>query len=234
MPHQVKCRGEIPIAFNGRDNYACVYKMGVSMASVYDLKPRFQDLLRSVVVKLAGKKVTANQVTGFAALLSILTGMVLFRFSDSSGILLILPLVLFIRMALNAIDGMLAREHNMISSLGAILNELGDVISDAALYLPLALFTGFSPTLVVLVVILAIISEMTGVVAIQIGASRRYDGPMGKSDRAFVFGALGFFCGFGILPADWINYLLTLVFILLCVTIYNRSRHALDEIGKRS
>ena len=231
MPHQAKYRGEIPIAFNGRDNYGQGSNGGVIMASVYDLKPRFQDLLRSLVVKLAEKGVTANQVTVFAALLSILTGAVLFRFCDSKVILLILPLVLFIRMALNAIDGMLAREHNMKSPLGAILNELGDVVSDTALYLPLALFAGFTPTLVVLIVVLAVISEMTGVVAIQIGASRRYDGPMGKSDRAFVFGAIGFFCGFGILPADWITYVLAVVFILLCMTIYNRSRQALAEIG---
>ena len=36
--------------------------------------------------------------------------------------------------------------------------------------------------------------EMAGVVAVQIGAERRYDGPMGKSDRAFTFGLLH---GFG-------------------------------------
>ena len=29
----------------------------------------------------------------------------------------------------------------------------------------------------------------------MVGASRRYDGPMGKSDRAFVFGALGLWVG---------------------------------------
>lgn len=42
----------------------------------------------------------------------------------------------FIRMALNALDGMLARECNQQTRLGAILNETGDVISDIALYLP--------------------------------------------------------------------------------------------------
>ena len=204
---------------------------GFIMSSVYDLKPKFQDLLRSLVVKLAGKGITANQVTVSAALLSVLTGTLLAQFSESQSILLILPLVLFVRMALNAIDGMLAREHNMKSSLGAILNELGDVVSDASLYLPLALFAGFAPILVVLIVVLAIISEMTGVVAVQIGASRRYDGPMGKSDRAVVFGAIGFFGGFGILPEDWISYLLAIVTLLLCVTIVNRSHRALAEIN---
>ncbi|MGV2390784.1 MAG UNVERIFIED_CONTAM: CDP-alcohol phosphatidyltransferase family protein [Microcystis novacekii LVE1205-3] len=45
-------------------------------------------------------------------------------------LLLLMPLVLFMRIALNAIDGMLARDYNQKTSLGTILNELGDVISD--------------------------------------------------------------------------------------------------------
>jgi len=53
------------------------------------------------------------------------------------------------------------------------------------LYTPLALVPGFTPQFVVPIAMLAVVSEMTGVVAIQIGASRRYDGPMGKSDHAF-------------------------------------------------
>ena len=56
--------------------------------------------------------------------------------------LLLLPPVLFVRMALNAIDGMLAREFAQKSALGAVLNELGDVVSDTALYLPFATIAG--------------------------------------------------------------------------------------------
>ena len=110
-------------------------------------------------------------------------------------------------MALNAIDGMLAREHQMQTPLGAILNELGDVIADAGLYLPFALLPTAYPWLVVLVVLLATISEMTGVIAIQIGASRRYDGPLGKSDRAFFFGLIALLLGLGVPPGHWLNIL---------------------------
>ena len=42
-------------------------------------------------------------------------------------------------MMLNALDGMLAREFDRPTPLGALLNEIGDLVSDAALYLPLAL-----------------------------------------------------------------------------------------------
>lgn len=200
------------------------------MASIYDLKPRFQSLLRPLVKDLAGRGVSANQVTFFAMLLSFFSGGLIALNPENRPLLLIIPVVLFIRMALNAIDGMLAREHDMKSPLGAILNELGDVFSDAALYLPLALISGVPAVWIVLAVILAVISEMSGVIALQIGAERRYDGPMGKSDRAVVFGTIGLLLGLGLSPGAWLEYLMIAVCALLCLTIVNRARKALAEI----
>lgn len=197
------------------------------MASIYDLKPRFQRLLRPLVRDLAAGGITANQVTVGAAVLSIVTGAVIARWPDSPRLLLLLPPVLLARMALNAIDGMLAREHGQRSRLGALLNELGDVIADAALYLPFALVPGLEPGVVVAAVVLAIIGEMTGVVAIQIGAARRYDGPMGKSDRAGWFGLLALLLGLGVSPGTWSAILLGLVVLLGGVTIVTRARRAL-------
>jgi CDP-diacylglycerol--glycerol-3-phosphate 3-phosphatidyltransferase len=199
------------------------------MPSVYDLKPAFQGLLRPIVTHLARNGFTANQVTLAAMLLSILTGVGIALNAESVAWLLLLPLVLFVRMALNAIDGMLAREHDQKTRLGAVLNELGDVISDAALYLPLALVAGFDPRLMVLIVLLAVISEMTGVLTQTLGATRRYDGPMGKSDRAFVFGAIGLLLGLGIAPAGWLTPVLFIILALLLVTTVNRARRGLQE-----
>lgn len=140
-----------------------------------------------------------------------------------------MPIALFLRMVLNAIDGMLAREHGMKSSLGAILNELGDVLSDIALYLPLALVRGLASEWIVIVVLLAVVSEMSGVIAVQIGATRRYDGPMGKSDRAFVFGLFCLLLGLGVLSPHWFNYAMIVTALLLLITIFNRARGSLRE-----
>ncbi len=200
------------------------------MASIYDIKPAFQNLLRPLTRKLARIGVTANQVTLSALLLSLIAGLMLVYCRQQTGIYLAVPVVMFIRMALNAIDGMLAREHGMKSPLGAILNELCDVISDAVLYLPFALLPEINLWVIVAIVIAAVISEMTGVVAVQIGASRRYDGPMGKSDRAFVFGAIALALGLGMPSGSWLNELFGVVLLLTLATIYNRARHALNEI----
>lgn len=200
------------------------------MVSIYDAKPQFQALLRPLTNALARAGVTANQVTLAAAVLSIATGAAVAALRAHRLVLFLLPAVLFVRMALNAIEGMLAREHGQKSRLGSILNELGDVVSDSALYLPLAIVPGFCPCLVVPLVLLAVVSEMAGVVAFQVGASRRYDGPMGKSDRAFVVGTLAFFMGLGVPTGLWLDIVLGLVIALLLVTICNRSAKALREV----
>jgi CDP-diacylglycerol---glycerol-3-phosphate 3-phosphatidyltransferase len=199
------------------------------MASIYDIKPAFQNLLRPLTRALASAGVTANQVTVAAALLSGAVGACIWFNPLARWPLFLVPAFLFARMALNAIDGMLAREHNMKSRLGAVLNEVGDVAADTALYLPFALVPGFSPWLIVIITILAVISEMTGVVAVQIGATRRYDGPMGKSDRAFVFGLLALLLACGVPAGDWLLYGQVLVGALLVLTIVRRARRALAE-----
>lgn len=198
--------------------------------TIYDLKPAFQNLLRPICKALASAGITANQVTVFAMLLSFGVGATFALNPNTGWAAFLIPVWLFLRMALNAIDGMLAREHNMQSALGGVLNELSDVAADAALYLPFALVAGFSPALVIAVVLLSTFTEMAGVVAVQIGASRRYDGPMGKSDRAFVFGLLALLLGLGINLALWANVALGIVALLCVLTIVNRSSRALGEL----
>jgi CDP-diacylglycerol--glycerol-3-phosphate 3-phosphatidyltransferase len=198
--------------------------------TIYDLKPAFQNLLRPACRALANAGISANQVTVAALLLSFVVGGLFAMNEETAWAAFLIPVWLFLRMALNAIDGMLAREHGMQSELGGFLNELSDVAADAALYLPFAIVTGISPLLVVAIVILSILTEMAGVVAVQVGASRRYDGPMGKSDRAFVFGLLGLLLGLGVELQWWANLALLAVAILTALTIVNRVKKALDEL----
>jgi CDP-diacylglycerol---glycerol-3-phosphate 3-phosphatidyltransferase len=205
----------------------CLSARKSAVASTYDLKPRFQAILRPLTRALAARGVTANQVTLAAVALSLAMGAVVAAVPTSRAAMFAVPVVLFLRMALNAIDGMLAREHGMKSRLGAVLNELGDVVSDAALYLPLAWVPHVSAIAVTLVVVLGIVSEMAGVVAVQIGAGRRYDGPLGKSDRAFVFSCIYFALGCGLEPGRWLDIVLGGMVLLAAVTIVNRSRRAL-------
>jgi len=199
------------------------------LASIYELKPAFQSLLRPLVGRMAGAGIRANAVTVLATVLSALTGLAIWRWHEAFWPLLLLPAFLVVRMAMNAIDGMLAREHDQQTRLGGLLNELGDVVSDAALYLPLAFVAGLDPMLIVVIVTLGIVGEMTGVLGPVLGGDRRYDGPLGKSDRAFVFGALALWAGLGGALQPWADWVLVVMVALALLTIFNRARGALGR-----
>jgi len=173
--------------------------------------------------------VSANAVTVAALAMSLAQGVWLAVMPSSRWPLLVLPVVLFLRMALNAIDGIMAKEHGQATPAGAVLNEVSDVAADAALYLPFALITGVSATLVVLVVVTGIIAEMAGALGPMLGVSRNYAGPFGKSDRAFAFGLLAVLLGLGLAPGTWTDLYLWLMLALSILTIFNRARRIAAE-----
>lgn len=196
--------------------------------TIYDLKPAFQNLLRPIVNGMANKGITPNQVTWAAMILSLIVGALIALSKGAVYALYIVPAFLFIRMALNAIDGMLAKEHDLKSDAGAVLNEMGDVISDAGLYLPLALISGVDAKAVIFFVVIGIFTEMTGILGAVIKNERRYDGPMGKSDRAFMVGALCLLWALGIHPAFWSDAVIYAGGLLGVLTVINRWKGALS------
>lgn len=197
--------------------------------SIYALKGRFQALLRPLVVRLHAIGATANQVTVAAALLSVLVaGVVGFAADARPALFALLPVWLLLRMALNAIDGMLAREFGQQSHLGAYLNELGDVIADLALYLALlAVPGGLDPRPLLLFAALAMLTEFAGVLGPMVGASRRYEGPMGKSDRALVVGVLGLLLACGAISPRAVEWTLYAASVLCALTVLRRVRAGL-------
>jgi len=197
--------------------------------SVYDLKPRFQALLRPGIRRLAAVGVTANMVTIAAVVGSIGVGALLVLW-PSRWALLALPIWLFLRMALNAVDGMMARELGMASRLGAVLNEIGDVLSDLALYLPLATVAPPAAGAVVAFSFGAVLTELSGVLAQALGDRRRYEGPMGKSDRAALIGLLAVVTAVWPEVGRWWTWVFAAAAVLTALTCFNRLRAALRAL----
>lgn len=198
------------------------------MPTLYTLKPAFQSSLRHSVDMLAANGVTANQVTLAAAFLSIAAGAAIAAFPNAGWVFLLLPVVLFVRMALNAIDGMLAREHGQASRLGMYLNELCDVVSDLALILPFALVAPFPSWGVAAFAIAATLAEFAGVLGVAAGSGRNYAGPFGKSDRALALGLIAVLVAadFGV---SWIApWIFPAMAALSLVTMVNRVRAGLS------
>jgi len=178
--------------------------------SLYQLKSQFQDQLRPISDALVEQKVTANQVTVSAVLLSLGTAYVIARPAQNQPRLwLLLPSSLFVRMALNAIDGMMAREHGQASRLGAVLNEVGDIVADTALIASLAPHVAngnlqasavnlpnrisIHQRHIIGLIALSISTELLGITSNTMLDIRANQGPLGKSDRAFLLGLLGAF-----------------------------------------
>ncbi len=133
------------------------------MISIYKIKPAFQKLLQPFLNGLHKAGVTANQLTLAAIFLSIAMGYAVYNYQKFPILLLFVAFGYLLRMALNALDGMMATQFNMKSKLGEVLNELGDVISDTVIILPFVIIPGINPIVVVLFAILAIINEYAGV-----------------------------------------------------------------------
>lgn len=197
------------------------------MLSIYELKPRFQQVLQPAARMLFRARITANMVTLAAMLASVLYGAAMLMWQQERWLFLLLPVFMFVRMALNAIDGMLARSFDQKSDLGMMLNEVGDVVSDAALLAPFAFVNGAAWPVVMLALFLTVLNEFVGVLGQVLCGSRRYDGPMGKSDRAFVLGLLGLLMGLHLPVEAYINGIFAVMCALLLLSTWNRARNAL-------
>jgi CDP-diacylglycerol--glycerol-3-phosphate 3-phosphatidyltransferase len=186
-------------------------------------KPAFQERLRPYAEQLHDNGITPNQVTLAALALSAIEGALLLAWPGAWLPLLLLPLVLFLRLALNAIDGMIAREHDKATRSGKILNEIGDVLADAFLSLPLMKMPSAPETLIALAVLAGIAAEFAGVLAEAIGGERRYDGPVGKSERALAFGVAGLLLALGAEAGWWFDLLMLVLILLSARTAWNRA-----------
>ncbi|UIR55503.1 CDP-alcohol phosphatidyltransferase family protein [Sphingobacterium sp. SRCM116780] len=198
------------------------------MISVYKLKPKFQQLLTPILTYFYKRGVTANQITIASIILSLLIG-VLFWFADCSDwLFLALPIGLLMRMALNALDGMMARTYNQTSKKGELLNEIGDVVSDVFVFFPLIKFLPESMYLIVIFIALSIINEMAGLIGKVVGTARRYDGPMGKSDRALLVALYGILAFCHISLHTYSLYIIAVINILLAISTGIRLKKSLS------
>ncbi len=158
------------------------------VATLYRFKPGFQRKLEPVVAALDRRGVSPDVVTWFGLAVAGGAGAVVAAASLWSWLMWVIPALLLVRMAANAVDGQLAR-RTATSEHGAVLNEVTDVVGDAVAYLPFAALTGgWAGWMVVGVVAIAMIAEVAAIAGDC--PVRRNAGPLGKADRALGFSLL--------------------------------------------
>lgn len=199
------------------------------MISVYKLKPKFQKLLQPILVFLRKIGVSPNQITIFTILFSFVIGVFLIYGIENRIWFLFVSLGLLVRMALNALDGMMAKQFDLQSTKGEILNEIGDIISDVAIYFPFIYFDTIKIEYVIVFIVFSVMNEFCGVLSKSIYGLRRYDGPMGKSDRALIVGLICIALYFSDAVLNYLNYVFVFGIFLMIISSYKR----LTKINKK-
>tara|TARA_B100001564_G_scaffold173216_1_gene145765 strand:+ start:800 stop:1402 length:603 start_codon:yes stop_codon:yes gene_type:complete len=192
------------------------------MISIYKIKPKFQKLLMPLLKLLKKLGISPNTITFSSILLSFLLSYFLWNAFENPLYFLFVAFGLLFRMMLNALDGMMARIYNLQSKKGEVLNEVGDIISDIAIYFPLILFESIEIELAIIFIVLSVINEFCGLLAKVVSGNRRYDGPMGKSDRAFLIGLICIIYYFTNKMDPYMNIIIFVASALMILSSYIR------------
>jgi len=190
--------------------------------SSYALKNGFQHLLTPAMERLIAWRVTPNRITLLTCIVCVLYAVAMAVAYMTRILLILMPMFLLLRMALNALDGMVATASGMKTPWGSVLNEVCDVISDAAL---LAAFVVILPGHRVLLLVLLFISlliEFVSLALYQAIRVRPFSGPFSKSDRAIFMACLALLAWAAPDAGGWLDSLIGLGLLLALVTLWNR------------
>lgn len=196
---------------------------------LYLQKGNFQKAVRW----LAGSWMTANQATFLGIIFIILTSLSLYA-GFSSGklrqVLLVVPVFLFLRLAMNTLDGMLSREYKTATVGGEILNESLDVVGDTICYGVLYFVPGFPRAIVALFILLIWAAEYFGILGKSMpGGSRRHETiGGGKPDRAVWVGLLCIILYFNPQFLSYVKYYLLGVCALVFLTCIIRIKKIIE------
>jgi len=154
--------------------------------SLYDIKPWFVRRLRRVEDLLVARRVSPDALTLAAVAVSVAAGIAIAigGWLDSPALWLAVPPLVLVRLALNALDGSVARRTHTARPFGAALNELGDRVSDAATIGATAFVA--RPALALGALASCFLASSAGVLSHAIVGRRDSGGPMGKADRAAI------------------------------------------------
>jgi CDP-diacylglycerol--glycerol-3-phosphate 3-phosphatidyltransferase len=199
------------------------------MAGIYLLKPAFQRSLGGIERWLIARRVHPDWLTGAALALSIGGGICLYLAPERLWLLALVPVVAVVRTALNALDGLVARETGLARPWGEVLNELSDRVADVALFGGLALAGPASLVLGLGAIVAMLLSSYLAILSKAAGGRRQYMGPMGKADRMVLL-IVGAVCGL-FLPLGWVySGILWIVLVGCLFTLYRRMQATYADV----
>lgn len=144
--------------------------------------------------------------------------------------LLLVPVFLILRMMMNALDGMLAREYDKGTVAGEIANEALDIVGDTVCYGVLYFVPGGPRLSLVMLLLLSWAAEFFGVLGKGMpGGTRRHETFLGgKPDRAFWMGLWAVLSYFFPNVQPYVHFYLYAVCLLVFFTCVVRIRKTID------
>lgn len=167
-------------------------------------------------------KIHPTYINILALLVSIAAGLVFYYSKNNLTLLYLIPVFAFTRIALNALDGMVARALKVKNQkFGEVLNEFIDRLSDVAFFIGLA-FSGLVRfELAASTLIAVLLVSYLGIVGKAAGGSRQYGGLMGKADRMFYLSIVSLLAVL-FARVELMNYGLWFILVLALITILQR------------
>jgi CDP-diacylglycerol--glycerol-3-phosphate 3-phosphatidyltransferase len=197
------------------------------MSGIYVLKPAFQRSLSGIERWLVLRRVHPDRLTEAALVLSVLGGVSLFAAPSLPWLLALVPIVAVVRTALNALDGMVARDTGLARPWGEVFNELCDRFADVALLGGMVLAGPPNLVLGAAAITMMLLSSYLAILNKAAGGRRLYMGPMGKADRMVLL-AIGAPLGF-FLPLTWVYNGILAIVLLGCLLTFARRIQAARE-----
>ena len=176
---------------------------------------------------------TPNAATLFGVIFVVLTTLSFyfgFTRDNLRFCLLLVPVFLFMRMMMNALDGLLSREYKLASAAGELLNEGVDVIGDIICYGILYIVSGIPKFPLIIYLMLIWAAEFFGVLGKSMpGGVRRYENVLsGKPDRALWMGLFSIILFFNPQFIKYSGYYFTGLSGLLLLTCILRIKKILE------
>ncbi len=158
--------------------------------------------LDPVVTWLARRRVSPDAITLAAIPVSLVGGGCLLASPGVPVALVAVPVLAGLRLALNLLDGALARRTDRLHPRGELFNEVGDRIADIAFLAPVAFLPGADVATVLVGVLVAVLASYVGIASRAAGGRRLYRGILSKPGRMVlvgVFAVAAFIAG----PEAW-------------------------------
>lgn len=155
-----------------------------AFAGLYALKPWYSRRLGRVVGWAVEHRVSPDVFTGLGVAAAAGAACAIAASASWHLVAYVVPLLLAARLAGANLDGAVARARKVSRPVGAVLNEVGDRLSDVLVLGAVAVVA--SPTLALMALAAAMLPTFASLTVASAGGNRANGGPLGKTERCAV------------------------------------------------